>query len=318
MLNRVGELEQSVTEGGEGVHDQKRTNRRRPLWARIKEPGSAFLFILPMLVLFVVFRFVPIIGAAGMSFTDYRLNGQFDFVGIDNYQRLLADPIFFKALHTTLLFGIVYVPLVLVVSMGSALLLHHVVWGKGFFRGALFLPYVTSFVLAGVIWLWVFASDGLINGLLTTWGTPAIPFLSGNQMTVLTSIAVVTAWRGFGYTMLILLAGLKNIPEEILEAARIDGANGRQRFFRITLPLLRPVVFFVLIIETIGAFQVFDVVYVMTGGGPARASYSLIYMLYEQGFKFFDFGYAATIGVAVFVLVFVVSIIQRRVLDKEN
>lgn len=305
-------------EAGDGMHPQQRTVRKRPWRTRLKEPGAAVLFILPMLVLFVVFRFVPIFGAAGMSFTDYRLSGQFDLVGLENYQRLLADPVFFKALTTTLLFGLVYVPLVLVISMGSALLLHHVVWGRGFFRGALFLPYVTSFVLAGVIWLWVFAADGLINGVLSGWGIPPIPFLSGEQMTVLTSIAVVTAWRGFGYTMLILLAGLKNVPEELLEAARIDGANARQRFFRITLPLLRPVVFFVLVIETIGAFQVFDVVYVMTGGGPARASYSLIYLLYEQGFKFFDFGYAATIGIAVFVLVFIVSLIQRRVLDRVN
>ncbi|WP_308798596.1 carbohydrate ABC transporter permease [Agromyces silvae] len=292
--------------------------RRRSFGSRLREPATAFLFVLPMLALFVVFRFVPIFGAAGMSFTDFRLNGEFEFIGIENYERLFSDPVFFTALQTTLLFGLIYVPLVMVLSLATAMLLHHVVWAKGFFRGALFLPYVTSFVLAGVIWLWVFAADGLINGTFAHWGIPGIPFLSGDQATVLSSLAVVTAWRGFGYSMLILLAGLKNIPEELTEAAILDGATGRQRFFRITLPLLKPVLFFVLVIETIGAFQIFDVVYVMTGGGPARASYSLIYMLYEQGFKFFDFGYAATIGIALFVLVFIVSLIQRRFLDRED
>lgn len=293
-------------------------SRERPFTTRLREPATAFLFILPMLALFIVFRFVPIFGAAGMSFTDYRISGEFEFVGVENYARLLSDPVFFGALQTTLLFGLIYVPLVIVLSLATAMLLHHLVWAKGFFRGALFLPYVTSFVLAGVIWLWVFAADGLINGTLSQWGLSTLPFLSGDQASILGSLAIVTAWRGFGYSMLILLAGLKNIPEELNEAATLDGATGLQRFFRITLPLLRPVMFFVLVIETIGAFQIFDVIYVMTGGGPARASYSLIYMLYEQGFKFFDFGYAATIGIALFVLVFIVSLIQRRFLDREN
>lgn len=293
-------------------------SRKRSWKARLREPSSAFLFILPMLALFIVFRYVPIFGAVGMSFTDYRLDGNFEIVGLANYERMLSDPVFFGALRTTLLFSVILVPLVIVMALATAMLLNRLVWGQGFFRGALFLPYVTSFVLAGVIWLWVFASDGLINGILSFFDSGPIPFLNGNQVQVLTSLAVVTAWRGFGYSMLILLAGLKTIPEEIVEASLLDGANARQRFFRITLPMLRPVLFFVLVIETIGAVQAFDVLYVMTGGGPARASYSLIYMLYEQGFRFFDFGYAATIGIAVFAIVLVLSLIQRRFLDKED
>lgn len=293
-------------------------SRKRSWKARLREPSSAFLFILPMLALFIVFRYVPIFGAVGMSFTDYRLDGNFEFVGLDNYERMLSDPVFFGALRTTLLFSAILVPLVIVMALVTAMLLNRLVWGQGFFRGALFLPYVTSFVLAGVIWLWVFASDGLINGTLSFFETGPIRFLNGSQVQVLTSLAVVTAWRGFGYSMLILLAGIKTIPEEIVEASLLDGANARQRFFRITLPMLRPVLFFVLVIETIGAVQAFDVLYVMTGGGPARASYSLIYMLYEQGFRFFDFGYAATIGIAVFAIVLVLSLIQRRFLDKED
>ncbi|QUW18114.1 sugar ABC transporter permease [Agrococcus sp. Marseille-Q4369] len=313
-LTRHGS-EAPETASGSPTHPAR---RRMPLHARLREPIVGVLFVLPMLVLFVIFRFVPSLGAAGMSFTDYRLSGEFDLVGVENYQRLLSDPIFHQSLTTTLLYAAIYVPMVFIVSMLTALLLHHVIWAKGFFRGALFLPYVTSFVLAGIIWVWVYQSDGLINGILQSFEQDPIPFLSGDQLMVLGSLSVVAAWRGFGYSMLILLAGLKNIPEELTEAAMIDGAGPVQRFFRITLPLLRPVVFFVVVIETIAAFQVFDTIYVMTGGGPARASYSLVFMLYDQGFRFFDFGYAATVGVALFVIVFVISLIQRRFLDRET
>ncbi len=292
--------------------------RAVPLRARLREPLAGLLFVLPMLVLFAIFRFVPTLGAAGMSFTDYRLSGEFSFVGVENYGRLMGDPLFLQSLRTTLVYAAIYVPMVFVVAMGTALLLHHVVWARGLFRGALFLPYVTSFVLAGIIWTWVYQTDGLVNGLLRSAGQDAVPFLSGDQLLVLSSLSVVSAWRGFGYSMLILLAGLKNIPEELTEAAMLDGAGPVQRFIRITFPLLRPVVFFVAVIETIAAFQVFDTIYVMTGGGPARASYSLVFMLYDQGFQFFDFGYAATVGIALFLIVFVISIVQRRFLDRET
>lgn len=290
-----------------------------PSWRqRVRDPGWGLLFVLPMLVLFVIFRYVPSLGAVGMSFTDYRLSGDFAVIGTENYRRLLTDDLFFDSLRVTLLYAVIYVPLTMVVALGTATMLHHVVRGRGLFRGLLFLPYVTSFVMAGIIWIWIYQSDGLLNGLLERIGLGPVPFLTGNQAMVLSSLAVVSVWKSFGYSMLILLAGLKNIPEDVMEAATIDGAGAWGRFRRITLPLLRPVIFFVLVIETIAAFQVFDTIYVMTGGGPARASYGLVYMLYDQGFRFFDFGYAATIGVVLFLVVFVISLVQRYVLDREN
>lgn len=296
-----------------------RTAVPRPTWRqRARDPGWGLIFVLPMLVLFVIFRFVPSLGAVGMSFTDYRLSGDFSFIGAENYSRLINDDLFFDSLRVTLLYAVMYVPLTLVVSLGTATMLHHVVRGRGLFRGLLFLPYVTSFVMAGIIWIWMYQSDGLINGLLDGVGLGPVPFLTGSQTMVLGSLAVVSVWKSFGYSMLILLAGLKNIPEDVMEAATLDGAGPWAKFRRITLPLLRPVIFFVLVIETIAAFQVFDTIYVMTGGGPARASYGLVYMLYDQGFRFFDFGYAATIGVTLFVVVFVISLVQRYVLDREN
>lgn len=284
---------------------------------RLRDPVTGLLFVLPMLVLFLVFRFVPAFGAAGMSLTDYQISGEWNFTGADNYVRLFNDPIFLGSLRVTVVYAAIYVPLTVLVAMGTALLLNSVIFMKGLFRGMLFLPYVTSFVFAGVIWRWIYDFDGLLNGLLAGLDLGPVGFLDDTAL-VLPSLALVQVWKGFGYSMLILLAGLKSIPISYLEAARIDGATAWQRFRFIMLPLVRPALFFVVVIETIGAFQTFDMIYVMTGGGPSRASYNLIYALYDQGFKFFDLGYAATIGVVLFVLVFVVSMIQRRILDRSN
>jgi multiple sugar transport system permease protein len=203
------------------------------------------------------------------------------------------------------------------VALGTALLLNTVVFMRGLFRGMLFLPYVTSFVLAGVIWRWIYEFDGLINGLLAKADLGPVAFLEQSSL-VLPALAVVSVWKGFGYSMLILLAGLKSIPSSYLEAARVDGASAWQRFRRVTLPLLKPTIFFVVVIETISAFQTFDTVYVMTGGGPARATYTLIYGIYDLGFRSFDFGYAATWGMVLFAIVLVVSLVQRRFMDRGN
>jgi multiple sugar transport system permease protein len=282
---------------------------------RLRDPVTGLLFVLPVLVLFLIFRIFPSLAAAGMSLTNWNIGGEWNFVGADNYARLLDDAIFWTSLRVTLVYVAVYVPLTLLVSLGTALLLNQVVFLRGLFRGMLFLPYVTSFVLAGVIWRWIYQFDGLINGVLGKAGLGPVAFLEQSSL-VLPALAVVSAWKGFGYSMLILLAGLKAIPGSYLEAARVDGASAWQRFRRITLPLLKPALFFVLVIETISAFQTFDTVYVMTGGGPARATYTLIYGIYDHGFRSFDFGYAATWGMVLFALVLIVSLIQRRFLDR--
>ncbi|MFI9592657.1 carbohydrate ABC transporter permease [Nonomuraea sp. NPDC052265] len=284
---------------------------------RLRDPVTGLLFVLPMLVLFLVFRIFPSLGAAGMSLTNWNIGGDWDFVGAANYARLLDDVNFWLSLKVTLVYVAVYVPLTLCVALGTALLLNQVVFLRGLFRGMLFLPYVTSFVLAGIIWRWIYEFDGLINGLLAKADLGPVAFLEQSGV-VLPALAVVSVWKGFGYSMLILLAGLKAIPSSYMEAARVDGAGAWQRFRRITLPLLKPTIFFVVVIETISAFQTFDTVYVMTGGGPARATYTLIYGIYDYGFRSFDFGYAATLGMVLFAVVLVVSLVQRRFLDRGN
>ena len=271
-----------------------------------------------MLVLFLLFRFLPAIGAFFLSLTDYRISGKWDFIALDNYTRLLSDKVFHEALLVTITYTVIFVPLTVLLSLGTAVLLHQVVWRRGFFRGVFFLPYVTSIVLAAVIWKWIYdAQDGLLNAVLGLVSIGPIDFLSQSN-TVLPSIALTSAWKGFGYSMLILLAGLQAVPKSYLEAAMIDGAGTWQRFRYVTLPQLRPVLFFVLVIETIGAFQVFDAMYVMTGGGPVRSSYSLVYFLYDSGFKYFDFGYASAIGLVLFLIVLIVSLVQRRLVGRDD
>ena len=284
----------------------------------LKRPWVGFVFVLPMLVLFLLFRFLPAIGAFFLSLTDYRISGKWDFIALDNYTRLLSDKVFHEALLVTITYTVIFVPLTVLLSLGTAVLLHQVVWRRGFFRGVFFLPYVTSIVLAAVIWKWIYdAQDGLLNAVLGLVSIGPIDFLSQSN-TVLPSIALTSAWKGFGYSMLILLAGLQAVPKSYLEAAMIDGAGTWQRFRHVTLPQLRPVLFFVLVIETIGAFQVFDAMYVMTGGGPVRSSYSLVYFLYDSGFKYFDFGYASAIGLVLFLIVLIVSLVQRRLVGRDD
>lgn len=285
---------------------------------RRRDMTAGLLFVLPMLVLFLMFRAFPTLGAIGLSFTNYKLSGEFSLIGLKNYTDFFSSQVALNALATTVLYAVIYVPLMIVVALGVAVLLNQVVWGSGLFRSAMFLPYVTSFILAGIIWRWLFALEGPLNALVTAAAGAPIPFLSGAQPLVLASIASASVWHGYGYSMLILLAGLKTIPGDLYESARIDGATVWQQFWSITLPLLRPSLFFVLVIETIAAFQVFDTAYVMTGGGPARASYSLVYFLYDSGFKFFNFGYAAAVGVILFVLVLLISLVQRLFLDRES
>ncbi|NBE52110.1 carbohydrate ABC transporter permease [Streptomyces boluensis] len=297
----------------EPPHHSSRSRAVRRLKRR--EATAGILFVLPTLVIFAVFKFFPIAGAGAMSLTRYRLNGDVTWLGAENYTRLFDDPHFWQSLGVTTGYVLVFVPLIIVVSLAGALLLNQLVRFSGTFRAVLFLPYLSSFVMAGIVWSWIFDGDGPLNAALGGLGVDPVPFLTGDQFLVLASLALVSVWKGFGYSMLVFLAGLKAQPAEVHEAARMDGANSLQAFRHVTLPLLKPVMFFVLVIETIIGFQVFDTIYVMTGGGPNRASHSLIYFLYDEGFKFLDFGYAAAIGMVLFVIVLVLSLVQRRLVE---
>lgn len=292
-------------------------SRARRWWRRSRETRIGYAFILPVLVIFVVFRFGPTIASFVLSFWDYRLVGPSFFLGFENYERLVADSTFWTSLRVTLVYAVIKVPLLLVVSMAMAVLVNQPIRGIAVFRSIYFLPTVTSMVMVAIIWKWIYSIDGLANSALASLGLPSLPWLNSEAL-VLPALAIMATWKDFGFAMMVLLSGLLAIPKDYYEAAQLDGATAWQRFVDITLPLLRPVLFFVLIIESINSFQIFDAIYVMTEGGPVRASYSLVLMLYDQGFGRFDFGYASAIGVVLFVLIFIASLIQRRVVGGDT
>jgi multiple sugar transport system permease protein len=276
------------------------------------------MFILPVLVLFILFRIWPTIRGVILSFQDYRMRGGSEFIGLENYRDLFADPVFWGALRVTATYVIISVPLTTIVALSLALLINRAIKGITIYRAIYFLPYVTSLVMISVIWSWVYRVDGgLLNGIITSLGFDPVRWLQDKSL-VIPSLAIMATWKGVGYSMMILLAGLKAIPETLTEASQVDGATSWQTFWRITLPNLKPVLFFVVVIESIGAFQVFDPMYVMTNGGPIRSSYSLVYMLYDESFKFQNFGYGAAIGMVLFGITAVAMMIQRLMFGKDD
>ncbi len=290
--------------------------KRTPLW-RSKGAMVAYVFILPYVLFFAVFRIAPAIYGTVLSFGDFSLSGAFTLEGLDNYRRLFADSLFWNALRVTGIYAAIAIPVTVAISLAMAQLCNRVLRGMSFFRSIYFLPVVTSPVLAGIVFIWIFSADGPLNSGLSIFGLELGSWLQSSVL-VLPALALVSAWLNFGYNMLILLAGMLAIPVDYYEAAELDGASTWQRFRKITLPLLKPALFFVLILETVKSFQAFDTIYVMTGGGPVRASYTLTYMIFDQGFGYFDFGYASATGVVLLIITLIFSLIQRRILGRDN
>jgi multiple sugar transport system permease protein len=284
---------------------------------RRREALVGMAFVLPMLLLFLIFRFGPFLGGIGLAFGRYSLGGGFTWKGSANFERLVQDPLFWHSLKVTAIYTLVSVPVLIAVAVGMALLVRRSFRGVRFFRAAFFLPVITSLVVSGVVFIWIFNADGAVPKILGGLGLYDGSWLT-HEVLAIPAIATVAVWGRFGFDMLIVLARLQDIPRELEEAAMMDGAGPWKRFVHLTVPQLRPVFFFLGVIEVIGSFQVFDAVYVMTGGGPANATYTLGYMLYDQAFKYFDFGYASAVAIALFLLVLVIALVQRLVLDRED
>jgi multiple sugar transport system permease protein len=284
------------------------TARRRSAGARY-EARWGLAFVLPCFLLFLAFRFGPAVVGTLLGFFEYTVGDSPTFVGLDNFQRMLHDPLFWQALKVTVIYTVLYLPLSVGVSVGLALLVRRSFRGVRLFRSIFFLPVITSLVLAATIFTWLFSSSGPLGELIGgSW--LASPVL------VIPALVIVSVWSRFGYGMLIVLARLQDLPRELEEAALSDGAGPWQRFRYVVLPQLRSAIFFLAVIETTNSFQVFDLVYVMTSGGPGRSSYTLVMDLYDQGFKYFDLGYASALGVALFVLTLFVALIQRLLIGR--
>lgn len=269
-----------------------------------------YLFILPMMLGYLLFLLGPIVAAFVMSFSNWSFTGDVSWIGFDNYERLLMDdPIFLKSIANTLYFSAGLVPLNILLALGLALLLNREIKGIGLFRTAIFTPVVVSIVVWAIVWKYIFATDGLVNSLLSMLGLQGPVWLYDVRWTM-PVVILTSVLKNVGLNMVIFLAALHDVPKMYHEAARIDGASRWATFRNITLPQISPAIFLALIMTLIGSLQVFGQVYVMTGGGPANSTMVLVYYIYQQAFKLYEFGYASAVAFILFFFVLVLTVVQ--------
>lgn len=284
-------------------------------------PGTgraAWLFLAPALSLIFIFFFLPVLASLLLSLTDFDIYAIADpsatrFVGLRNYGRLLQTPEFWQALRNTLYFALAGGPLTIALSLAAALLLNaKLTRFKTVFRTIYFIPFVTTLVAVSIVWRYLYHTKyGLLNYGLGYLGVEPIDWL-GDPRWAMPAIILLAVWKNFGYNMLIFIAGLQSIPSELYDAAEIDGAGPVRRFFNVTLPLLGPTLLFVGVVTMIGYFQLFAEPYVMTMGGPLRATTSVVLLMYEEGFRWWRMGYAAAIAFVLFLVILIATLIQFR------
>ncbi|MEU6142922.1 sugar ABC transporter permease [Streptomyces sp. NPDC047081] len=297
--------------GAEGAGTTSRTGR-----ARARERGGdgrlAAVFLAPALLGFTVFLLWPTLRGIYLSFTRFNLLTPAEWVGLDNYVRMVHDPIFWDSLKVTVEYVVINIGIQTVSALAIAVLLQRLTQ-SAVLRGIVLTPYLMSNVVAGLVWLWILDNQlGIGNEIIAGLGFDRIPFLADETWAIPT-IALINVWRHVGYTALLLFAGLQAIPNDVYEAAKVDGAGEWRMFWRITMPLLRPVLAVVLIMTVIGSFQVFDTVAVTTAGGPANATNVLQYYIYGAAFGRFQFGYASAMSVALLVVLSAITVLQYRI-----
>ncbi|QEL55615.1 carbohydrate ABC transporter permease [Chromobacterium paludis] len=281
---------------------------------------NAWLFLSPALLLMGVFTFWPLLFGSYVAFTRYDLISPPQWAGLDNFRYLLDDPVFWQAMANSLRYLLV-VPLIQLSGIALAVLVNQALPGIKLFRAALYLPVITTVSVVGIMWNWMYADYGVLNGALhwLGWLAPEhdIGFLSDEDL-ALYSVMFVTYWRGIGYYMVLYLAGLQAIPAEMQEAARLDGANGWQRFWRITLPMLKPTLLFCSLMSTLDALKAFEEVLVMTRGAPLNATYTVLYYAFHQGFNQLDFGRGSAAGLVLTAVCLLLAWLNFRLLRADH
>ena len=274
---------------------------------------TALLFLSPTLIVFTAFILFPILFSFYLSFHKWNMfSDEQAFVGLSNYVRMFSDPEFWVVLRQTAIYTIATVPLNMALALITAFSLKEHIRGRKLLRAMFFTPVIISSVAAAVIWRWVFDPNlGLLNTVFGVLGLPHINWVN-DPTAAMVALITVGVWKTFGINMILFAAGLAGIPDHYYEAARIDGANGWQRFWRITMPLLSPTTLFIMVLSFIGSFQVFDLVYILTYGGPLGSTKVLVFYLYEHAFKFFNMGYASAVAYVLFAILFVLTMIQIR------
>ena len=288
------------------------TRRRGRGWLN-SESITAFFFILPSLIGFTVFYGVPAVRGVWISFTDWDLLRQAKFIGIENYVDLFQDKEFWNALSVTVYYVLLNIPLQTVLAVIIAVMMYRLTKSM-VIRSLIILPWLMPPVVVGLIWLWLLDPNiGIVNVTLKALGLPMIAFL-GLPQWAMPTIAMINIWEYVGYTALLIFAGLQSIPGTVYEAASIDGASESQTFWKVTVPLLRPVLVFVVVTSVIGSFQIFDTIAITTQGGPVNATKVLNWYIYEQAFSRFNMGYATAISIVLFLILIFVSMMQMRLM----
>lgn len=273
---------------------------------------AGFLFILPALTGTLIFIVLPVAASFGLSFAKWDLLNPIEFVGFDNYKLIFSEPLFYKILINTIVFAVATSVFGVIIPLVLAAILNSKIKCAEFFKTAYFLPFITPMIVIGVVWEWIFDPNiGLLNKVLqmninwlydTQWAMPAL--------------IIVTVWKLIGYNMVIFLSGFSSVPDNLFEAAKIDGANPLQTFINVTVPMLSPTIFFVIIITAISSFQVFDLIYLMTEGGPLDSTNVLVYSIYKNAFEYFNVGKASAIAYVLFVIILCLILVQWNLRKK--
>lgn len=280
--------------------------------------GSAYLYLLPVFIILFSFHVLPIFYSFVVSFYEWDLIGSPEYVGWANYSRLMDDPLFYKSIVNTLYYALVSVPLSIFLSLAIALLLNNPIAGMGIYRTIYFIPVITSINAVAIIWNFIYHPDyGLLNRLLELVDLPAQTWLQ-DPFWAMPCIILMSVWKGLGYNVVIFLTGLQSIPRHLYEAATIDGASSWAKFRHITWPLLSPTTFFIFVMSSIGSFQVFSQVYMMTPrGGPLQSTMVVVFYLYRKAFEKFEFGYALAAAFVLFIIIFGVTLFNKLYLEKK-
>lgn len=289
-----------------GLAENKRVSSARK---RFPEALWGYLFIAPNFIVVLVFTILPVFFSFYMSLTNWDILSEPSFIGLANYQKLLSDPVARETFSNTFYFAVVSVPANVVLTLVLAVLLNQKLRGIAFYRTAFYMPVISASVAVSLMFMWILANNGLLNQLLQLVGLAPVKWLT-DARTALNSVIGVTIWKNLGMNMIIFLAALQDIPNDLLEAAAVDGANRFKQFTKIVVPLISPVIFFVTITGLIGSFQSFDLVYNMTHGGPGHATTVIGYYIWQQAFNYMHMGYGSALAYVLFVVILVFTLIQ--------
>jgi len=284
----------------------------------IKKTIQPYVLVSPYLVFVMIFVVFPVLFCFFLTFHKWNIISPMQFIGVDNYSRLIHDRLFWKAIGNTLKFLLLHIPLQIAVSLFLAQLLNQKIRAISFFRASFFLPVIVSGVVVTILWQQLFGYDsGMINRMLSAIGLPKAGWLVNPDIAIY-SIAVMATWKNVGLYVILFLVGLQTVPPQYYEAAKLEGASPWQRFYHITLPMINPTIFLVVVLSTIGGFSLFIEPYIMTGGGPMNQTLSAVLYIYKQAFQYYNMGYSATLGFFYAFLIMTVVILQKRLIEKEE